>query len=98
MPAMVATLLAGANAKVTGGGCSICVHISEWVAGDVSSRLHLCHHVYPGRGMIKTMTKYFDLYYLYQKINLSHRIVNKQTVCVYPIATPLIFKKIWKSN
>ena len=34
-------------------------HISEWVAGDVSSKRHVCHHVYPGRGMIKTMTKTF---------------------------------------
>ena len=34
-------------------------HISEWVAGDVSSKRHVCHHVYPGRGMIKTMTNNF---------------------------------------
>ena len=36
-------------------------HISEWVAGDVSSKRHVCHHVYPGRGMIKTMTNNFDI-------------------------------------
>jgi hypothetical protein len=64
MPAMVTTLLTGAYVGQR-GGCSICVHISEWVAGDVSSRLHVCHHVIPGRGMIKTMTNYC------QKLDLS---------------------------
>ena len=59
MPAMVTILLAGAHAKVTGGGCSIFVRISEWVAGDVRSKRHVCHHVYPGRDMIKTMTNNF---------------------------------------
>ena len=34
-------------------------HISEWVAGDVRSKQHVCHHVYPGRDMIKTMTNNF---------------------------------------
>ena len=61
MPAMVTILLAGAHANVRGSDCSIFVRISEWVAGDVRSKRHVCHHVYPGRDMIKTMTNYFDI-------------------------------------
>ena len=46
-------------------------HISEWVAGDVSSKRHVCHHVYPGRGMIKTMTKTFTKLWQISSLALS---------------------------
>ena len=62
MPAMITILLAAAHAKVTGRCLLKNMGTSEWVAGDVSSKQHVCHHIYPGIGMIKTMTNNFDIF------------------------------------